>query len=192
MMAKMSVVSARHGQEGSGFEHCRAITRAWIKTTGRPAFFSIYHNRDKEPGYLLVHNRDSCPEWTAGHQLPPVSLGLYNTILRGKVQNQNPDGLSPGQLVLSKMSKTFGPHKKVPDIWLYLVLSKMSMETFVHAKKFLTFRPVHNHLAWTFQLYVHRYASSPEEQTVDISLLIAAIGEEETMESGFHAVFSRT
>lgn len=57
-----------------------------------------------------------------------------------------------GQLVLSKMSKTFGLHKKVPDIWLYLVLSKMSMEPFVHAKKSLTFRPVHNHLAWTFQV----------------------------------------
>ena len=42
-----------------------------------------------------------------------------------------------GQLLLSKMSKTFGPHKKVPDIWLYLVLSKMSMETFVHAQKVL-------------------------------------------------------
>lgn len=57
-----------------------------------------------------------------------------------------------GHLVLSKMPKTFGPHKKVPDIWLYLVLSKMSMETFVHTKKFLTFRPVQNHLAWTFQV----------------------------------------
>ena len=57
-----------------------------------------------------------------------------------------------GHLVPSKMPKTFGPHKKVPDIWLYLVLSKMSMETFVHAKKSLTFRPVQNHLAWTFQV----------------------------------------
>ena len=57
-----------------------------------------------------------------------------------------------GQLVLSKLPGTFGPHKKVPDIWLYLVLSKMSMETCVQAKKFLTFCPVHNHLVWTFQV----------------------------------------
>ena len=55
-----------------------------------------------------------------------------------------------GHLVLLKMSKTYGPPKKVLDIWSHLVLFKMSMETFVHAKRFLIFGPVQSHLARTF------------------------------------------
>lgn len=50
---------------------------------------------------------------------------------------------------------TFGPVQKALDIWSSLDLSKMSMGTLVHAKRFLIFGPAQNHLAWMKYAHTH-------------------------------------